>query len=288
MKLFVFLLLLFRGVTFGQSVQNSFPATTHGQASATVKGINIKKSIFDFQTKNVELVFINDRAADITAYHYCLNIESTDPKISRRECELIDTLSAVLDWKAETKDSPETMVNTLADLCSMPECNVVRPGQERTIGKHVGYRGVFNATVVIDLVCWSDNTFDGEPAQLQALIAERLAQIQVHQFAASTIKDALANRSEATLVATAIQALRVEQARTPVVKISDNADDRATRKFAIGVVIDSLRKPESNRGNSAEYVPENQREFLNVRAKYHDYLAGELAKTISLQEVGDQ
>lgn len=258
-----------------------------GQTVPTITGIKIKKSTFDSQTKKVELDFVNDRAADITAYHYCLNVESTDPKISGRECALIDTLSAVLDWKANMKDSRD-MVNSLSNLCSMPQCNVVHPGQERTIGKHIGYRGVFNVTVVIDLVSWSDNTFDGEAAQMQALIAERSAQLQVHRFAANTIKDVLANQPEPMLVTSAIVALQMEQERTPIVKISDNTDRRTMRKDAIGLVIDSLRKPESSKGSAAKYVPENQREFLNGRAQYHDYLAEEFAKNISLQRVGGQ
>src|SRR2546421_11300610 len=80
----------------------SISVVCSGQTPA-IKGVKIKKSTFDPQTKKVELVFINDRAADITAYHYCLIVESTDPEMSRRECELIDTLSSVLDWKANTK-----------------------------------------------------------------------------------------------------------------------------------------------------------------------------------------
>ncbi len=259
----------------------------HGQAS-TIKGIKIKKSAFNSETKKVELEFINDRAADITAYHYCVNVASSDPKISGPECVLVDTLSAVLDWKANMNDRPGAIANSLSDVCSMPQCNAVHPGETRTIAKRIGYPGVLNAAVIIDLVSWSDNTFDGDVAQMQALVAERSAQLQVHQLAAKTIKDALADRSETTLVPTAIAALQAEQQRTPVVKISDDPDARTIKKYAIGLVIDSLRKPEKNKGNDAEYMPDNQREFLNARAKHHDYLAAEFAKNITLQKVGGQ
>jgi len=58
--------------------------------TADIHGIKIKQSAFDGTTMTLSLTFINDRAADVTAYHYCSKLISTDPKQTREQCVLID------------------------------------------------------------------------------------------------------------------------------------------------------------------------------------------------------
>ena len=261
-------------------------AVVYGQGIATIHGIKVKESTYDPETKMVKLNFINDRAADITAYHYCINLEYIDPKMSHRECSLMDPLIEVLYFNAHSRERQAPNPNTLSDMCSMPMCNVVHPGQERIIEKHIGYQGLVNGTVVVDLVVWSDDMFEGEETQRQELVAERSGLVEIHQFASKTIKDALANGPEPDLVNAVLVTLQAEHERSPLVRTSDNANTRAIRKFAIADLAEEIRRPDRHKGSEREYVPENQRDYLSLCLRRHDYLAAEFAKHISLQKVG--
>src|SRR5262245_13419491 len=74
--------------------------------TADIHGIKIKESGFDAQAKTLSLTFINDRAADITAYHYCFTVLSTDSRQTRQQCEVIDALTAFLEMQADKKARP--------------------------------------------------------------------------------------------------------------------------------------------------------------------------------------
>src|ERR1043165_6776906 len=74
--------------------------------SADIHGIKIKQSAFDGTTMTLSLTFINDRAADVTAYHYCSKLISTDPKQTREQCVLIDALTPVLEVQADKRARP--------------------------------------------------------------------------------------------------------------------------------------------------------------------------------------
>ena len=57
-------------------------ASASGQTT-DIHGLKIKGPAFDATTMTLSLTFINDRAADVTAYHYCFKVISTDPKQTR-------------------------------------------------------------------------------------------------------------------------------------------------------------------------------------------------------------
>src|SRR5437588_10677975 len=130
-------------------------AAAFGQTS-DISGIKIKQSDFDAQAKTLSLTFINDRAADITAYHYCFTVQSTDYYGQiRQECRLIDTRTAKLEMKAAKKARP-----WLPEMTSLaPSENVVHPGQERRIEERIWYSGtIVGGSISIDAVAWADDT----------------------------------------------------------------------------------------------------------------------------------
>lgn len=70
MRKYIAMLLLLAAAAVGQTVD--------------IHGIKIKESGFDATTMTLNLTFINDRAADVTAYRYCFKAIATDPKANKR------------------------------------------------------------------------------------------------------------------------------------------------------------------------------------------------------------
>ena len=244
----------------------------------TINGVKIMKSGFDPATKTLKLVFMNDRAADITAYHYCFQVISTDPKQTREECKLVDALASVLETKAEEKARPG-----LAEITVLgPNQNFVHPGEERKIEERIGYNEtIYNGSISIDAIAWSDDTFAGSA---QIIIDERTAELQERQFVSRTIKNALSDGQEPT-VTSVIAALRQEQ---------QEADKdhclvcSLKRSHVLMGAIDDLQQPGRHVGDMREFVPDNQREFLKQFLAQHDSLSEEHAKHISLRRADEQ
>src|SRR6266704_3441018 len=63
---------------WGQDQKAQFNVIPPTQPASTIKGIKITESGFDPETKTLKLAFMNDSAADITAYHYCFTILSAN------------------------------------------------------------------------------------------------------------------------------------------------------------------------------------------------------------------
>jgi hypothetical protein len=243
-----------------------------------MRGIKIKQSGFDAQTKTLSLTLINDRAADITAYHYCFMVISTDSRQTRKQCRLIDALTSVLEMKAARKARP-----SLPDITLLgPSENVVHPGEERTIEERIGYNDtIVNGSISIDAVAWSDTTFQGSA---QFIIEERTAELQERQFVSRIIKDSLLG-GQAPMVTSVIAALQQEQQEA-------NKDGcfacQEKRTHVLMEAIDNLQQPGRHMGNPKEFVPDNQREFLKQFTVRHDSLSEEHAKHISLRKVDEQ
>jgi hypothetical protein len=252
-------------------------AVTWGQA-ADIQGLKIKDSGFDAKTKTVGLTFINDRAADITAYRYCFKVLSTDSKQTREQCKLVDALTSALEMKAARKARPFLPEIGLIG----PSHNLVHPGEERKIEEHIGYNGtIFSGSISIDAVAWSDGTFAGSA---QLIVAERTAELQERQFVSRTIKDALSDGQE-PMVSSVIAALQQEQQEA-----SKDACIACLEKrtHVLTDAIDHLQQPGRHMGDSTEFVPDNQREFLKQFLVRHDSLSEEKAKHISLRKADEK
>ena len=243
-----------------------------------IHGLKTTQSGFDAQTMTLSLAFINERAADIDAYHYCFTVLPTGSKQARTQCKLIDALTSVLEMKAARKARP-----SLPEIALIgPTQNVVHPGEERRIEERIGYNGaIVSGSISIDAVAWSDGIFEGAA---QVIIEERTAELQERQFVSKTIKDSLSGSHE-PMVASVIAVLQHEQ--------QDASKDACLpclekRTHVLMDAIYHLQQPERHMGNTKEFVPDNQREFLNQFLIRHDSLSEEHAKHVSLRKAGEQ
>jgi hypothetical protein len=246
--------------------------------TADIHGLKIKESGFDAKTMTLSLTFINDRAADVTAYHYCFKAIATDPKQTSEHCELIDALTPVLEMQADKRARPG-----LPEITSPgPRENVVHPGQERRIEERIPWSGIFiGGSMSIDAVAWSDDTFEGSA---QPIIAERTAELQERQFVSRTISDTLSGSRE-PMVAYAIEILQQEQQ-----EVSKDAclPCQEKRTHVLMDAILHLQQPERHKGNSKEFVPDNQREFLRQFQVRYGSFSEEQAKHVNLRKADEQ
>jgi len=247
---------------------------THDTAS-TIKGIKIMESSFDPATKTVKLVFINDREAEISAYHYCIHLDSTNKDVVPKECYLVDAADEKLWWKTQLKLDPQLeQVTSFRKFCT--QCPVA-PGESRILEKEVSYLGVEFANVTVDLVVWSNQTWQGQQAELYKLIAERTNAKNNHKFISATIRQALANDQGSAVLANTLAKLKKEHERTTDMY----------RKKDLAWAIGQLEEPESHSSGSAD-ARQHPREFLEHQLPYHDSLAAEFAKQAIFKQGGEQ
>ena len=245
--------------------------------TADIHGLKIKQSGFDGTTMTLSLTFTNDRAADVTAYHYCFKAIATDPKQTSEHCEVVDALTHVLEDAADRRARPWLPEITF----SAPDENVVHPGQGRKIEQRIAWSGVIGGSISIDAVAWSDDTFEGAA---ESIIAERTAELQERQFVSKTIKDSLSGSQE-PMVASVIAVLQQEQ--------QDASKDaclpcQEKRTHVLMDAIYHLQQPKRHLGDTKEFVPDNQREFLKQFLVRHDSLSEEHAKHVSLRKADEQ
>jgi hypothetical protein len=245
--------------------------------TAEIHGIKIKESIVDVQAQTASLTFINDRAADITAYHYCFTVLSTDSREPRQQCQLIDALSPVLEMKAAKKARPWLPEITFIG----PRSNVVHPGEERRIEEQIRWRRtIISGSISVDGVVWSDGAFEGS---VDSIIEERTAELREREFVSRTIKDSLAG--PAPLIASVIAVLEQEEKEAE----KDRCPDCQGKRMQVLMdAVFHLKQPERHMGNTTEYVPDDQRKFLEQFLVRHESLSAEHAKHISLRKADEQ
>lgn len=246
---------------------------------STIKGIKIMESGFDPETKILRLVLMNDRAADITAYHYCFRIMSTDAKQTREQCNLIDALTPVLEMQAARRARPQLPEITLIG----PSVNFVHPGEKRIIEEPIGYNDtIFNGSIYVDEVAWSDHIFEGAA---QFIIAERTAEQNERNFVSKTIKDALLAGQEPMLLTAVIESLRQEQKLAQKDRCVPCSEKRT---HVLMDAINHLEQPERHLGNTRKFTPNDQTEFLNQFLVRHDSFSQETGKHVSLRKADEQ
>jgi hypothetical protein len=242
--------------------------------TANIRGIKITDSGFDGTAQTVSLTFINDRAADITAYTYC--IATTDPTSKTFEqCTVLDAMTQVLDDQAAKKLRPQLNYKTICD-----DCSFVHPGEERQLKRLIGYPNIIRASIRIAGVAWSDDTFEGDA---QPIITERTAELTEREFVSKTIRKALSNGP--LMVESAIADLQQEQKEVEKDRCPTCLEKR------LHVVMDaifSLQQPKRYLGNTKEYLPDNQSEFLEQFLVRHEALSDEHAKHVSLRKADQQ
>lgn len=255
-------------------------SATWGQA-INITGIKVIESGFNPETKTLKLVFINDRADDITAYHYCFKIVSTDPKQTRENCQLLDPLRLVLQMRADKKARPWIGEMTF----SGPGENFVHPGEKRIIEEQIGFNDtIYDGSIYIDEVAWSDDTFEG-PSKL--IIQERMADSKEREFVRETVKHALASGLAPLLITSVITTL---QAALQQELHHGTDEDRcnACSEKRMNVLYNALYSLEhpgwySGRGDE-KFIPNDQEEFLNEFLSRHEAFSAEISKHVSLRK----
>jgi len=244
-------------------------------------GIKVLESGFDPETKTLKLVFLNDRAADITAYHYCYMIQSANPRVAGEQCQLVDALDAVLTMRVE-KWPPGTKLLG-------PAASFIHPGEKREIEEQIGWNdSIYGGSIYVDEVAWSDSAVEG-PGQF--IVAERTAELKEREFVSNTVKDALAGGLEPMLMASIITTLKetLQQERQHGYE-KDHCDACAGERLTVLVdAIYSLEHPGRYSGRSDDkFVPANQSEFLNQFLIRHQSFSEETSKHVSLRKVDAQ
>jgi len=253
-------------------------AAAWGQ-TADIHGIKIKQSGFDGKTMTLSLAFINARAAGVTAYHYCYKAIAADPKQTSEQCEVVDALTHVLEMQADKRARP----GLPEIILSGPDENFVHPGQERRIEQRIAWSGIIGGSISIDAVAWSDDTFEGS---VESIIAERTEELQERQFVSRTISDTLSG-SRDPMVASAIEIL---QQKLQEARASRDAcfPCRGKIDYVLMDAILHLQQPERHKGKTKEFVPANQREFLQQFQARYDSFSEEQAKHINLRKADEQ
>src|SRR6185312_16107003 len=253
-------------------------AAAWGQ-TADIHRIKIKQSGFDGTTMTLSLTFINDRAADVTAYHYCYKAIAADPRQTSEQCEVVDALTHVLEMAADRRARPWLPEITF----SAPDENVVHPGQERRIEQRIAWSGVIGGSISIDAVAWSDDTFEGS---VESIIAERTEELQERQFVSRTISGTLSGSRE-PIVAYAIEIFQQELQKSRA-KNDACHSCQEKREYVLMDAILHLQQPERHKGKTKEFVPANQREFLQQFQAWYDSFSEEQAKHINLRKADEQ
>src|ERR1051326_6778527 len=183
-----------------------------GQSSSLVPGVKIISSGFDSQTHTAKLVFMNDTATNITAYHYCLTTKSKD-QVSYGGCTGIDTLRTSMDWAAERKKRPWLPVEPPCGRL----CRVVHPGETETLMQDFSSTpAVTDAQYSIDLVVHSDATAEGsDRAALDEFVKGRKRELAEAQLAVEVGSSVLASEEDNDIVRKMIRGF---QTRNSVIK----------------------------------------------------------------------
>ena len=222
-------------------------AATHGQPVANIKGIKILSSTFDPSTRTAKLVFVNDSAKNITAWGYCVRVQNSAPGLSSHSfCTLIDPLITVIEEKIEMTKRPYLHE---AD-CSV--CRFVHPGEEKLLSSDFSaVPEVIGAEIEINLIAYGDGTAEAlsnrEGQQtLDDLTRRRQGALEVTQRVISIAQSILADSSNHHPAAAMIVELKTG----------------STGDAGLAGALDDFKKPERRRGNNREFIPDNEREYV--------------------------
>ena len=174
-------------------------AVACGQNAPNIKGINVKGSSFDPQTKILKLVFINGSAADITAWVSCVR-KRTEPPQELNTCIMrsVDAPFFLTQFYVEERKRP-----WLAGHWGTSEgSDVIHPGQEHAMEQTENqFPEVVNASMEIvalvfsDGTAWCANTPEAKEA-LREIVENRHNQLIMHQKVVEIASRVLSNPND--------------------------------------------------------------------------------------------
>jgi len=239
-------------------------------SAQVISGIVIKESSFDPQTKTVKLTFINDRAADITAWTYCVHVTQIPAgSVSRGSCTSIDTSISVIDRQILLKEKPKTP----EWRCS--GCNAIHPGQELALQTSFGNEPeVVNATIEVVMVVFSDGTWSANEqgkSWLQSLAEGRRVALQITQQIIAMGTQILNDPKERNPAFTMLAKMKNRSHLTGTAGEAKSPPEGMTYTDESGAVLHTMpldsdtvnfMRPDWRKGDNREYMPANQAEYL--------------------------
>lgn len=230
-------------------------------AQTFIHGIKIESSGFDPASRVVKLVFINDSPIDITAWGYCIHAQTAPGSAVRHGfCTLVDSLPTVIGHRIELQKRP-----------ALPEpechgCQLIHPGQEESIALDFSaFPEVIGATVQLNLIAYSGGKYELVPDQageaaLHDLAGRRQAHLRVTQGILEVGRRVLADSSDPHPATTMIQAIQT------------------TNDPGMAPVLESFKRPERRAGNDQEFVPGNERDYVQRFVKDEEIWADQLLR----------
>lgn len=150
-------------------------------AQDPIRGIKILESSFDSTTspQRVQLEFINDSPANITAWGYCVKAEKIDASDPSQEfCTMVDPASVVVDREIQEH------LTLRPQIGDCPDCHFIHPGEHKILLGNFSLP-VKSAQIQINLIAYSNDNVEISGPQglsnLRQLSSSRKSQLRLTQ-----------------------------------------------------------------------------------------------------------
>ena len=252
LKRIVWVMWLLSIAALGQS--STQPSTT----DQPLHGIKVFSSSFDSTTQTAKLDFMNDSPSDITAWGYCMDTTNRPgDNVEHGGCSAVDALPQVVERQTQEKITNEPITWD----CSA--CHVLHPGEHKTLSVDFSSVPVANAEIVIRLIVYANGRVESignDGLGLQQYIAtQRQNALKQHQSLADMGANILANKSDQHPTVTMIEALK-----------------RAHPEWT--QVLHHFKSPEWRKGNDTEFIPKDERSYLQSFVAEQKMQAAEFSK----------
>jgi hypothetical protein len=255
---------------------SAFLAFTIGavsQSPTAIKGVRVLSSTFDPQTHVVKVIFINDSAADITAYGVFLEKRYQN---SQR--------SAWTGGAAWGRDFVRQQIGA-KQRSALPLSNQpIHPGQTAEETSDLsGEQDLVSASMRIDMVAYSDGTAEVEnEVTFRRLLISRQADLLAARKAAEIGTGVLSNKDDSHPLATLMARLREARAMVPATAFQGPEAEGFAKSWegSLDVLTGELEKPGSGtnmhtttRAPRASSERDYVRDFVEVQMQHANIFA---------------
>lgn len=239
--------------------QNATQSFTTPQSS--IQGIKIFSSTWDPKTQTATLEFMNDSHSDITAWAYCLKDENLKgDNVEHGGCQGVDTLSAVISNEVQEQLTGKPTVGD----CS--GCHFLRPGEHKILSVDFSSVPVANARIEIDLIVY-------ESGRVEANGNHGLG--MQHHFAEAR-RETLDLQHR--LIEMGEEILSDQTNQHPAVTMIDELESRVLTEPELKWALHVFKRPDWHKAKDTEYIPEDERGYLEKFVTEQRMKADELSK----------
>jgi hypothetical protein len=241
------------------SVSTLSQISGQGSTSTPIRGIKIFSSTFDPSNQTVQLDFMNDSPANITAWGYCViaaNLNNDDP--SQGYCTSVDPVSLVVD------DLVQERITKQPTNGSSPDGHFIHPGEHKVLSAHFGFP-VTQAAIDIDLIVYANGTGEAHgngDSVLPQIAFNRREELRLAEMMARVGQSILDNQNDQHPTASMINQLQ---------KLIPNEP-------GLRAYLQLFKKPLWRNGNDAEFIPSDERGHLSKHVLEAQMKATEFAK----------